>query len=384
MLLSPTEMHRYSFVRFWSRPLFINDQIISFPVTSKSRDKNETEKKRIHSFNIKTGIVKELNEFEYPHWFRCYTYCQFACNPSKSEIFVMPLSEMGVYRVDIINIRSKTWNCGNDNVDCRVNGLWEDLMFVKKNHLHSISPYFVAGAAGSGGVDAESVNYMISDISKSPFESTVVGTSRKQEFLKECWHDHIILPLITSSQNKAFLINKMNLNVTKFEGNTVNHIVLRGDLTDQDHDPNAWNGAIITSDDKIILAFEAWRKPNCEFINIIDTEKADVRKSGIKSPLMMPPYPNCGYYFRATIMSNKDQVCLTVNGYYHKLITENKSIPPMPIALLNVIMKYYCKEIVFFLNVCEERFCYAWLYLDEILNATPQDNIMIHFKYASR
>ena len=203
----------FYFNQIWCRPLCMNDRIISFPVR-ELRDKNETElPKCIHSFDYKRGILEILDELKYPSWFECNNRCQFACNPSKSEIFVLPVSQMGVDR-----------------------------------------------------------------------------------------------------------------------------------------------------------------------INIIDMEQGEVRKSAIK----LPSYPISGYRCRATIIPNKDQVSLIVDGYHRQLTTENESIPILPVPLVKLVMKYYSKEVIFFLNICEKEFCYSMVYLDEILNSTPQDNLVIDFKYASR
>lgn len=372
-----------AFKQYWSRPFCINDEIISFPMEKSSQ--------YIHSFNMKNGILKTLNELKYPSWFDFNNRCVFACNPGTSEIIIATHPS----RIHKINLFTKQWDIAVDHPEFLEHSLFEECMFVKDNQVHVIYAEFAKDPSCTiewrCNVKVNSLNHIIFEKSE-PKTFAKVGTSRQAEFLEACWNELMIIPLMANQQHKVYLINKENMKLIQFQGDIAKHIELSGDfyndnVADQeDFEPylhqNAWNGAVITDDNKIALLFDAWPRANDQFINILDVDKNHIRKSSIKSPSVTNAVR--GYYFRATIVPNRYEVSLTVNGYYRKLIRENKLIPTIPFQLIQLIIMYYCMEKIFFLNICEERFSYAVLYLDQILNSTPQDNIIMTFKYTSR
>ena len=363
------------FNQYWSRPIHVNDRILSFTMNNKETPQC------IHSFNIKIGVLEPLHELKYPSYFDCDEECRFEYNPSTSEIFIVT----DVMKIIKVNLITKQWSyCGDGPPESRK---FDNCMFIKNNELHMICP-FIVDSHNQNDIDIESLNYLIFDKEQEVFSE--VRTNRDEPLLSSYWDEHIVLPLAASQEDAVVLINKTNMDITEFKGETVRRI----SFSAQSPRPswNAWNGAVITSDNKIALIFEFWRAPNCEFINIFDIQKRHIRKSAIKAPMVHPFVTTPGqhqghaisaYYFQPLIIPNRNEVSLIVNGYYRQLKRENKLIPTMPLHILQLIMTFQCAEKIFLLHVFQRRFRYALIYLDEILNSTHQDNRIINFKYST-
>ena len=375
--------------QYWSSPLHANNRIISFTMNNKETPPC------IHSLNIKTGVIESLHEFKYPSHFHCNKDCRFAYNPSNSEIFILT-EDMEIIKVNLI---TKQWSYCGDGPDEQQP--FDNCLFIKNNDIHMICPYFGEAHHHQNDIQIESLNYLIFDKEEKVFAE--VGTNRDEPLVFSYWDEHVVLPLATSQEDAVLLINKTNMEMTEFKGDTVQRISFSAcvprapqhlpENTSWSPSWNAWNGAVITSDNKIALIFELWKAPNCEFINIFDIQKRRIRKSAIKAPMVHPFITTPGqheghiisaYYFQALIVPNRNEVSLIVNGYYRRLTTENKLIPTMPLHILQLIMMFHCAEKVFLLHTCQKRFCYAIIYLDEILNSTHQDDRTINFKYATR
>ena len=350
----------------------------------------------IHSVNMKTGVIEALHDFKYPSNFECNKECRFTYNSSTSEIFIAT-EDMEIIKV---NLKNKKWDyCGDGPSEALP---FDNCMFIKRNDIHMICPYYVDGPGqNSLKSNIESLNYLIFDEEQRVFAN--VGTYRKEPLIFDFWDEHIVLPLVASPQDSVLLINKASMNITEFKGDAVKHVslvatpppphqddkVYKASIPAQD----AWNGAVITNDNKIALIFELWKAPNCEFINIIDLEKKTVRKSGIKSPSVQPFITSSGphqghpisvYYFQPLIMPNRNEASLTVNGYYRKSRKENKLIPTVPVQILKLIVVFYITERIFLLHTFNKRFCYAVLRMDQILNSDYKDETQIKFQYASK
>ena len=351
------------FAQYWTHPLCVNDRIISFPLVTPYNHNKTAE--CVHSFNLKTGILEPIKELKYPSYFVCNPDCTFAYKANTSEILV-GTHLMSIHKINLIN---KKWSICNAPTTQFICGLFENWMFVKNNQVHVVCT-FIEGTPQSRSLSINSLKHLIFDESDSSY--TVIGTSREEEFIKHGWDKHIVLP---GQANKVYLLHNETMKLTEFVGDTIKHTK----YPDQDLF-GACNGAVITSDNKIVLVFEEWLTPNCPFINIIDIEKGVIRKSAIRSPSMHAYI--CGQHQpKAIIVENANEVLLTVNGYHRQLTTENKLIPTLPVQMVQLIQMFYCKEQIFFLNVGQEKFCYAVLYLDEILNSTDQDERIINFEY---